>query len=137
MLKNIPILGICGGEQLINVVLGGTLIQDIKSLKLETLEHEQSNIRNQTSHKVYIEPKTLLHKIVGEETIDVNSAHHQAIDKLGDGLKISSKAQDGIIESIESLNHKWCLGIQWHPEFLITKADKLIFTDFIHNSLNT
>ena len=136
LLNNIPLLGICGGEQLINVSLGGTLIQDIKSLKFETIEHEQLNPRNQTSHQVHIEPRTLLHRIVGEDTIDVNSAHHQAINKLGDGLKISGKSKDGIIESIESLNHKWCIGIQWHPEFFITKSDKLIFIDFIHNSEN-
>ena len=132
--KNIPVLGICGGEQLINVSLGGTLIQDINSLKYKTLEHEQLNPRNQTSHKVYIEPKTLLYKIIGENIINVNSAHHQAIDKLGHNLKVSGKSKDGIIESIESLNHKWCIGIQWHPEFLITQADQFIFIDFINHS---
>ncbi len=134
--KNIPILGICGGEQLINVSLGGTLIQDINSLNFKTLEHEQLNPRNQTSHKVYINPQTLLYKIIGKKIIDVNSAHHQAVDKVGNNLIISSKSIDGIIESIESLNHKWCVGIQWHPEFLITEADKLIFMDFINNSKN-
>jgi len=134
--KNIPILGICGGAQLINVALGGTLIQDIRVLKLNTIEHEQLNPRNQSSHKVYIESKTMLHKIIKEEKIDVNSAHHQAVDKLGSGLKISGKSKDGIIESIESFNHKWCIGIQWHPEFFITKTDKLIFQDFIYNSKN-
>jgi len=105
-------------------------------LNFKTLEHEQLNQRNQTSHKVYINPQTLLYKIIGKKIIDVNSAHHQAVDKLGNNLKISSKSTDGIIESIESLNHKWCVGIQWHPEFLITEADKLIFMDFINNSKN-
>ena len=134
LIKNIPVLGICGGEQLINISLGGTLIQDINKLESETLEHEQTNPRDQTSHKVYIEPKTLLHNIIGEDKINVNSAHHQAVDKLGNGLKVNGKSKDGIVESIESSNHKWCIGIQWHPEFLITKSDKLIFMDFIHNS---
>ena len=64
----------------------------------------------------------------------VNSAHHQAVDKLGENLIISGKSKDGIIESIESINHKWCIGLQWHPEFLITKADKLIFEDFINQT---
>ena len=104
-------------------------------LKNKTLNHEQTNPRDQTSHKVYIEPKTILHKIIGVNKINVNSAHHQAVDKLGDGLKISGKSEDGIIESIESFKHKWCIGIQWHPEFLITKSDELIFMDFIHNSI--
>ena len=114
---NIPILGICGGTQLINVVFGGTLIQDIKSLDIETIEAETS-----------------LHKIINKNTIEVNSAHHQAVNKLGKDLIISSKSKDGIIESIESINHKWCIGLQWHPEFLITKADKLIFEDFINQT---
>ena len=131
--KNIPIFGICGGEQLINVALGGTLIQDIKSLNLKTLEHEQLSPRNQTSHKVYIEYNTILHKIIGKKFINVNSAHHQAVDKLGKDVIVSSKAKDGIIESIESVNYRWCIGVQWHPEFFITKADKLIFLDFLKN----
>ena len=104
------------------------------SLDFKTLKHEQLNSRDQTSHKVYIKTNTLLHKIIEEDKIDVNSAHHQAVDKLGHGLITSGKSKDGIIESIESLNHKWCIGTQWHPEFLITKADKLIFMDFIYNS---
>ena len=65
----------------------------------------------------------------------VNSAHHQAVDKLGKNLIINGKSADGIIESIEHTKHKWCIGIQWHPEFLITEADKLIISDFIKNSI--
>lgn len=129
--KDIPILGICGGEQLINVCLGGTLIQDINQLESKTLEHEQTKPRNLTSHKVLIKHQTILHQIICEDEIEVNSAHHQAIDKLGEGLRISGKSKDGIIESIESINHKWCVGVQWHPEFLITKADKKIISNFI------
>jgi len=134
--KNIPILGICGGEQLINVSLGGDLIQDIDSSLKNSLEHEQKNPRNETSHKVYIEKNTLLHKIIGKEIINVNSAHHQAVDKLGSDLICSGKSKDGIIESIESTSQKWCIGVQWHPEFLITEADNLIFSDFINKSIN-
>ncbi len=134
LIKDIPVMGICGGEQLINVVLGGTLIQDINSLQINKIEHEQKKPRNQTSHTIKIESKTKLMKIVNEKTIHVNSAHHQSVDKLGKDLIISSKSEDGIIESIESLKHKWCLGFQWHPEFLITNADKKIFIDFIKNT---
>ena len=133
--KNIPILGICGGEQLINVCLGGTLIQDIKSLNYETLDHEQSNPRNETSHEIFIVSQTKLHSIIHQPSIMVNSAHHQAVDKLGKNLIINGTSKDGIIESIEHTNHKWCIGIQWHPEFLITKFDKLIIADFIKNSI--
>ena len=133
--KNIPILGICGGGQLINVCLGGTLIQDIKSLNYKTLEHEQTNPRNEISHEVFLISKTKLYNIVNQKSIMVNSAHHQSVDKLGENLIINGKSKDGIIESIENTNHKWSIGVQWHPEFLITKADKLIISDFIKNSI--
>ena len=133
--KNIPILGICGGEQLLNVCFGGTLIQDIKKFDKKSLEHEQINPRNQTSHDVIIEKNTKLFKIVKQKRIKVNSAHHQAVHKLGRSLTISGKSKDGIIESIESNEHKWCIGVQWHPEFLITKADKLLILNFIKSAI--
>ena len=133
--KNIPILGICGGGQLINICLGGTLIQDIKSLNFKTLEHEQINPRNEISHEVFLTPKTKLYNIVNQNSIMVNSAHHQSVDRLGKDLIINGKSKDGIVESIENTNHKWCIGVQWHPEFLITKADKLIIADFIKNTI--
>ena len=129
--KNLPILGICGGEQLLNVCFGGTLIQDIKKKYKNSLEHEQKNPRNKTSHSIEIKKQTKLYKIINEVEIKVNSAHHQAVDKLGKNLIISSIASDGIIESIESTEHDWCIGVQWHPEFLITKADKLLISNFI------
>ena len=73
-------------------------------------------------------------KIINHSKIKVNSAHHQAINKLGKNLIISGLARDGIIESIESTEHDWCIGVQWHPEFLITKADKLLISNFIEFS---
>jgi len=129
--NNIPILGICGGEQLLNVFCGGTLVQDIKTLSLDTIEHEQVNPRNETSHKVLIKTNTKLSEIVQNDVIEVNSAHHQSVEKLGSNLIISGKSLDGIIESIESTEHKWCIGVQWHPEFLITDADKKLIYNFV------
>ena len=134
--KNIPVLGICGGEQLINVCLGGTLIQDIKNLKIKTLNHEQINPRNETSHSINIKKNTKLYKILKKNKILVNSAHHQAISKLGKNLIISAKAEDNIIEAVEHQTHPWCIGVQWHPEFLITNSDKLLFKNFIKFSIS-
>ena len=133
---NKPILGICGGEQLLNVVCKGTLMQDIASSNANALEHEQLNPRNQTSHSVNIKPKTKLFNIIKKQKIQVNSAHHQAIDILGQKLIISGHADDGIIVSIEHSYHDWCIGVQWHPEFLITPEDNLLMKDFIRASHN-
>ena len=133
---NKPILGICGGEQLLNVICRGTLIQDIASSNSNALEHEQLNPRNQTSHSVNIKTKTKLHNIIKKQKIQVNSAHHQAIDRPGKGLIVSAHADDGIIEAIEHSHHDWCIGVQWHPEFLITPDDNLLMKDFIRASHN-
>ena len=126
-------MGICGGAQLLNVICGGTLIQDIKN-NLFPINHEQKNPRNETSHKIEIISKTLLAKINKKKFSKVNSAHHQAIKDVGKNIIISSYAPDGIIESIEHKHHKWCIGVQWHPEFLITKEDKNLIKDFIKNT---
>ena len=133
---NKPILGICGGEQLLNVICRGTLIQDIASSNANALEHEQLNPRNQTSHSVNIKTKTKLHNIIKKQKIQVNSAHHQAIDRPGKELIASAHADDGIIEAIEHSHHDWCIGVQWHPEFLITPDDNLLMKDFIRASHN-
>jgi putative glutamine amidotransferase len=98
------------------------------------LKHEQLNPRNQTSHSVNIKQKTKLYNIVKKQKIQVNSAHHQAIDKLGNKLIISGYADDGIIEAIEHSQHDWCVGVQWHPEFLITPEDNLLMKDFVNNA---
>ena len=134
--SNKPILGICGGEQLLNVTCGGTLMQDIKQSNLKSLEHEQKNPRDQVSHRVKVVANTFLKKILKKNVINVNSAHHQAVDKLGENLRSSGYSDDGIIESIEHTKHEWCIGVQWHPEFLITNEDQKILTSFIKKAQN-
>ena len=129
--KNIPILGICGGEQLLNVCLGGTLIQDIKSLDYKTLNHEQSNPRNETSHEVFIVSQTKLHGIINQSRIMVNSAHHQAVKEPGNGLIINALSADGVIEGIEDPTKNFCIGVQWHPEFFIQDSDNKLLKAFI------
>ncbi|MAI85149.1 MAG: gamma-glutamyl-gamma-aminobutyrate hydrolase [Rickettsiales bacterium] len=129
--NNMSILGICGGQQLLNVVFGGNLFQHIPFEFDTKIEHEQENPRNEASHKVNIIRNTKLRDIVSSETMFVNSAHHQSVKKIGAGLKVNATAEDSVIEGIEAENLRFCLGIQWHPEFLIDKNDIVIFNEFI------
>ncbi len=129
--RNMPILGICGGHQLINVVFGGSLIQHIPADWENPIEHEQTHSRHESSHSVEIAEGTLLNKIVGTTHAEVNSVHHQAIKVPGEGVIINARAPDGIIEGIEHPGYKFCLGIQWHPEFIISDVDQRIFDAFI------
>ena len=129
-----PILGICGGEQLMNVASGGSLIQDINQSIQTKIYHEQQNPRNEVSHEISITRNSKLYNIVKSEKIKVNSAHHQSVNNLGKDFISSASALDGIIEAIEHVKHPWCLGLQWHPEFLITKADIAIIEDFVSHA---
>jgi putative glutamine amidotransferase len=132
--KKIPILGICGGQQLLNVVLGGTLIQHIPDSITNPLEHEQKNPRTEPGHEVSVTPGTLLHRIVGAATISVNSAHHQAVAKTAPGCVVDATAPDGVIEGIELPSHPFCLGVQWHPEYFVSEADRKIMHAFVDSS---
>jgi len=126
-----PVFGICGGQQLLNVVLGGTLIQHIPDEVPHALAHEQANPRTEPGHKVLIEPGTLLHKITGSDAMAVNSAHHQAVKDVAKGVVIDARAPDGVIEGIEDPRHRFCIGVQWHPEYGIDRGDKRLFAAFI------
>ena len=127
MARKKPVLGICGGEQLLNVILGGTLIQHIEDEVTDSLLHEQPNPRNTPGHAVKVTPGSLLHKISGEAEIKVNSAHHQAVKSVGPGVVVNAVAADGVIEGIEDPRLPFCIGVQWHPEFRIGAADKKLF----------
>ena len=129
--RDMPVLGICGGQQLLNVVLGGTLIQHIPDEIKGALAHEQPNPRDQPGHAIKVTPGTLLHKITGTETMSVNSAHHQAVRTIGKGIVIDAVAPDGVIEGIEAPGKRFCLGVQWHPEFAIDPGDAKILRAFI------
>ncbi len=129
--RNLPVLGICGGQQLLAVVLGSTLIQHIPDSIANPLPHEQPNPRHEAGHRISVVEGTLLHRIMGVGEVMVNSAHHQAVDNIGQGLIVNATAPDGVIEGIEHPDYKFCLGVQWHPEFHITPADTVIFEAFI------
>ncbi len=129
--RGMPVLGICGGQQLLAVALGGTLIQHIPDSIPDALPHEQPNPRHEAGHAVTITPGSLLHRIVQTETMQVNSSHHQAVRDAGPRATVSAVARDGVIEAIESDRTRFCLGVQWHPEFLIDQGDMRIFQALI------
>ncbi len=130
MARGKPVLGICGGEQLLAVALGGTLIQHIPDAIPSALEHEQLNPRHESGHAVALTPGTVLHRIVAASEMRVNSAHHQAVRTPGRGV-INAIAPDGVIEGIEDPAHQFCIGVQWHPEYFIDPGDRRIFDALI------
>jgi putative glutamine amidotransferase len=129
--RDLPVLGICGGEQLLAVALGGSLIQHIPDSVAGALEHEQPNPRHEPGHPVAVVPGTLLHRIVGATEMRVNSAHHQAVRAPGPHAVVNATAPDTVIEGLEDARYRFCLGVQWHPEFFIDPGDRRIFDAFI------
>lgn len=131
--RNLPVLGICGGAQAINVALGGSLYQDIETQLPGAHEHQQPARKQSGGHIISVEPDTLLHRIFKRRRLEVNTTHHQAVRQLGKNLAINAIAADGLIEGIESTTHSFVLGVQWHPEALT--ADRAlhhrIFSAFI------
>jgi putative glutamine amidotransferase len=114
----IPILGICRGCQTLNVARGGTLHQHLPDVTDGTVDHRQTASGRMPTHRVRIESGSRLAEIVGAEELEVNSFHHQAVDRLGRGLRAVAWADDGIVEAIESDGDTLYLGVQWHVETL-------------------
>jgi putative glutamine amidotransferase len=129
--RDLAVLGICGGQQLLHVVLGGTLIQHIPDTVPNALAHEQPNPRTEPGHAVEIASGTRLHAIAGAPRLEVNSAHHQAADRVPDGVVVSARASDGVIEAIEAPGRRFAVGVQWHPEYTVSPADPLILRAFV------
>jgi putative glutamine amidotransferase len=135
--REMPILAICRGTQALNVVRGGALHQHLPELSTE-ISHRQDLPGDQTSHPVAIEPGSRLAAALEDDEIevsdelDVNSFHHQAIDRLGAGLKVSARAPDGTIEAVEDPGRPFLIGVQWHAETLIHRPyEAALFRRFV------
>ncbi|QFF98099.1 gamma-glutamyl-gamma-aminobutyrate hydrolase family protein [Psychrobacillus glaciei] len=132
---NKPILGLCRGAQILNTAVGGDMYQDINSqIESTLLQHNQHAPRWHGSHFVQVMKGSLLHGIAQTEQFKVNSYHHQANRGVPTGFAVSAVSSDGIVEAIESKNHRFVMGLQWHPEYLVLKNDSIsvaIFKAFI------
>jgi putative glutamine amidotransferase len=137
VLRDTPVLGICGGQQLLHVAFGGELIQHIPDEIDNALAHEQPNPRDEPGHAVKITKGSLLHKIVKTDELQVNSAHHQAAKGAPQGVIINAIAPDGVIEGIEAPGQRFCLGVQWHPEYGVSAGDGAIFEAFVTEAAKT
>jgi putative glutamine amidotransferase len=115
--RGLPILAVCRGIQLLNVALGGTLVQDLPTADPPRPGHMAPGNWNGVAHRIAIEPGTRLHRLLGPEAT-VNSMHHQAVDIVAPDLRVAARAPDGVIEAVEDSGTGFVTGLQWHPEFL-------------------
>lgn len=114
--RDVPILGICRGVQILNVAAGGALIQDIPSSVPNALQHAQKAPIWHASHAIRVEPDTILFRLFDTDQAYVNSFHHQAVGVIAPDFRASAQTSDGVVEAIESTRHRFALGVQFHPE---------------------
>lgn len=130
-----PVLAICRGHQVLNVALGGTLYQDITESLPNALDHAFVPARpmERTVHTIDLQPNSRLAEMLGETTVAVNSAHHQAVAGVGRHLVVTAHAPDGVIEGSEMPDHRFCVGVQWHPEAMVKVSETMwpLFETFI------
>lgn len=122
--RGLPVLAVCRGIQVLNVALGGSLHQDVGTDPGTEIPHSQTEPRDQPTHKVKVTPGSRLAEMLGTDELEVNSMHHQAIKRLGDGLREVAWAPDGVIEGVEMPgDERFVLGVQWHPEELVGHSE--------------
>jgi putative glutamine amidotransferase len=127
-----PVLAICRGVQVLNVALGGTLIQDIP-VQIGSVHHSQRRDSALPSHEVRLQSGSYLAHCYSSEILSVNSHHHQAVDRLGSGLRAVAWSEEGIVEAVEHESHPYLVGVQWHPERLSSQCEiqQRLFTSFV------
>ncbi len=130
----IPTLAICRGVQVMNVALGGTLVQDLSSERPAALDHEAKGKRAERVHRVALEAESKLAELLGALSICTNSSHHQALDDVASTLRVTGRSDDGVIEAVEAIDPAWwMIGVQWHPEELTATPedwDRRLFAAF-------
>ena len=138
--RDVPMLGVCRGLQVVNVASGGTLIQDIPSEVSQALGHDVDHPLYAIAHEVWVARGSALSIVMQEplgegEVLQVNSRHHQAIKQTASGFEVSATAPDGIIEAIERPHARFCIAVQWHPEnFWRTGEFRALFEEFVKAS---
>ena len=122
--RDVPILAICRGHQVLNVATGGTLVQDIPSTVEGAVAHDAKGRRWRRSHRVQVATGTRLHGILGQDALSVNSFHHQAVERVGAGLVVSALCpEDRVVEGLEMPGRRFVVGVQWHPESFWDRED--------------
>ncbi|WP_211654659.1 gamma-glutamyl-gamma-aminobutyrate hydrolase family protein [Planococcus alpniumensis] len=134
-----PFIGMCRGMQMFNVAFGGTVYQDLEAQYEGTLyQHKQMAMRTHRTHSVKLEEDSLLYEIMKEKEFHVNSFHHQGVKDVAKDLEVAARAADGLVEALQSPNHQFAMGIQWHPEEFALQGDEAsrnIFSYFVKECL--
>jgi putative glutamine amidotransferase len=111
-----PLLAVCRGCQVLNIAVGGDMYQDLYTQRESLLQHHQRSPRHHATHAIQLVEGTLLHRLAQENSVRVNSFHHQAVRRVPSLLRVAARTTDGVIEAIESVRHRFVVGVQWHPE---------------------
>jgi putative glutamine amidotransferase len=144
--RDLPIFGICRGVQILNVAAGGSLVQDIPTQLPGAINHclaVPQHLPYELAHEIWVEKDSLLarlmsDRLVGSDTCEVNSRHHQAVKTVGPGFRVSATAPDGVIEAIEDPAARFCIGVEWHPEnFWRTGEFRALYEGFLEEAAKT